>query len=278
MKFLSPAKVNLNLEVRQKRADGYHEIQTLMHRIDLADELEIDQRGDGIFLELEGEETPPGEDNLAFRAARIFLQETKIAAGVKIRLKKKIPVAAGLGGGSSNAATVLMGLKELFRTEVDETELMGWGAKIGADIPFFIFKKPAWAEGKGEKLKPAEVPAGLCFLLLVPPFRISTAWAYAAYDRLEVDKTRPFLVQNSYTDVSALLPILHNDLEQASIGRFPEIGETKKQLRIFGAEGALMSGSGPVVFGLFREPGEMKKAARAFSLPAGWRAIESKGI
>jgi 4-diphosphocytidyl-2-C-methyl-D-erythritol kinase len=278
MKLLSPAKVNLNLEVRQKRPDGYHEIQTLMHRIDLADELEIDQRREGIFLELDGEETPPGEENLAFRAARIFFQETKIAAGVQIRLRKKIPVAAGLGGGSSNAATVFMGLKELFQSELDEAQLMGWGAKIGADIPFFIFKKPAWAEGKGEKLKPAEIPTGLCFLLLVPPFRISTAWAYAAYDQLEVDKTRPFLVQNSYTDFAALLPILHNDLEQASIGRFPEIEEMKKQLRIFGAQGALMSGSGPVVFGLFREPGEMKKAGRNLSLPRGWKAISARGI
>jgi 4-diphosphocytidyl-2-C-methyl-D-erythritol kinase len=278
MRFFSPAKVNLNLEVRQKRPDGYHEIQTLMHRIDLADEIEIDRRVEEILLNLEGEETPPGEDNLASRAARIFLQETKIVSGVEIRLRKRIPVAAGLGGGSSNAATVLMGLNQLFRAEVDETQLMAWGARIGADIPFFIFQKPAWAGGKGEKLKAAEVPAPLCFLLLVPPFRISTAWAYAAYDQLGVDKTRPFLVQKSYTDFGALLPILYNDLEQASTGRFPVIGEMKKHLRAHGARGALMSGSGPVVFGLFSEPEEMKRAEKNLSLPPGWKAIQAKGI
>jgi 4-diphosphocytidyl-2-C-methyl-D-erythritol kinase len=171
-----------------------------------------------------------------------------------------------------------MGLKELFRAEVDETQLMAWGARIGADIPFFIFKKPAWAGGKGEKLKTAEVPAPLFFLLLVPPFRISTAWAYAAYDQLRVDKTKPFLVQNSYTALGALRPILYNDLEQASIGKFPAIGEMKKQLRAHGARGALMSGSGPVVFGLFSEPGEMKKAEKRLSLPPGWKAIQAKGI
>jgi len=278
MRFLSPAKVNLNLEIQQKRPDGYHEIQTLMHRIDLADEIEINRRGEGISLDLEGEETPRGEDNLASRAARIFLQETKIVSGLQIRLRKKIPVAAGLGGGSSNAATVLMGLKELFRAEVDETQLMAWGARIGADIPFFIFKKPAWAGGKGEKLKAAEIPAPLWFLLLVPPFRISTAWAYAAYDQLGVDKTRPFLVQNSYPDFAALLPILHNDLEQASIGKFPAIGEMKKHLRAQGAQGALMSGSGPVVFGLFGDSEEAKRAEKKLSLPPGWKVIQTKGI
>jgi 4-diphosphocytidyl-2-C-methyl-D-erythritol kinase len=278
MRVLSPAKINLNLEVRRKRPDGYHEIQTLMQRIDLADEIEIDRREEGISLDLEGEETPPGADNLAVRAARIFLQETKIDAGVRMRLKKNIPVAAGLGGGSSNAASVLMGLRELFQADVEDVRLRAWGARIGADVPFFIFKKPAWAEGKGERLKTAEIAAPLWFLLLVPPFRISTAWAYDAYDQLGVDKTRPFLVQNPYPDFAALLPILQNDLEQASIGRFPVIGEMKDHLRAQGAQGVLMSGSGPVVFGLFSDPQGAKRAEKKLSLPPGWRIIQARGI
>jgi 4-diphosphocytidyl-2-C-methyl-D-erythritol kinase len=278
MKFLSPAKVNLNLEVRQNRPDGYHEIQTLMHRIDLADEIEIERREEGIFLDLEGEETPPGTDNLASRAARIFFLETKLEGGVRIRLRKRIPVAAGLGGGSSNAASVLMGLRDLFRAEVEDAQLRTWGARIGADVPFFIFKGPAWAGGKGEKLKTADIRAPLWFLLLVPPFRISTAWAYEAYDQLGVDKARPFLVQNSYPDFASLLPILHNDLEQASVGKYPEIGEMKRHLQAQGARGALMSGSGPVVFGLFKEPGEAKRAEERICLPPGWKIIQAKGI
>ena len=278
MRFFSPAKVNLNLEVRQRRPDGYHEIQTLMQRIDLSDEIEIDREKEGISLSVEGEETPSGPENLAYRAAHFFFRETKIAGGVRIGLRKRIPVAAGLGGGSSNAATVLMGLKELFGAQIEDSLLMAWGAGIGADVPFFIFKKPAWAGGKGEKLEAAKLPADLWFLLLVPPFRISTAWAYAAYDRLGVDKPGTFLVQRSFAEVANLSPVLHNDLERASIGRFPEIGEMKEKLREQGAAGALMSGSGPVVFGLFGDPSGMKRAEERLSLPAGWRAIPAKGI
>jgi 4-diphosphocytidyl-2-C-methyl-D-erythritol kinase len=278
MKFLSPAKVNLNLEVRHRRPDGYHEIQTLMRRIDLADEIEIDRGEDGILLSLQGEETPAGPENLVYRAAQFFFQETKIAGGARIRLRKRTPVAAGLGGGSSNAATVLMGLNELFGAQIEDRLLMAWGAGIGADVPFFIFKKPAWAGGKGEKLGAAELPANLWFLLLVPPFRISTAWAYTAYDRLGVDKSGPFLVKKSFKEIADLPPFLHNDLERASIGRFPEIGEMKKRLQEQGAAGALMSGSGPVVFGLFGDPAGMKRAEERLFLPAGWRAIPAKGI
>lgn len=278
MKFLSPAKVNLNLEVRHRRADGYHEIQTLMHRVDLADEVEINRERTGLSMSCEGEETPPGPDNLAYRAAQVFFQKTKISGGARIRLRKRIPVAAGLGGGSSNAATVLIMLNELFQAKIEDPVLMTWGAKIGADVPFFIFKRPAWAGGIGERLEAADLPDDLWFLLLVPPFRISTAWAYAAYDELGVDKTGPFLVKGSFKKVADLLPILHNDLEQASIRKFPEIGEMKKRLQEQGAVGTLMSGSGPVVFGLFGDPEGMKRAKESISLPAGWRIIPAKGI
>jgi 4-diphosphocytidyl-2-C-methyl-D-erythritol kinase len=278
MRLLSPAKVNLNLEVLQKRPDGYHEVQTLMHRIDLADEMEIERKEEGISLHLEGEEVPSGPDNLAWRAAQIFFLEAKIRAGVQIRLRKRIPVAAGLGGGSSNAATVLMGLRDLFQAEVDELSMMAWGAKIGADVPFFIFRKPAWARGKGEQLTAAKVSAGLHLLLLIPPFRISTAWAYAAYDQLGVDKSSPLLVQNSYGDLSALGRVLHNDLERPAIGKYPDIGKMKRELLAQGAAGALMSGSGPVLFGLFPGAEETRAAGKRLSLPPGWRTIAARGI
>jgi 4-diphosphocytidyl-2-C-methyl-D-erythritol kinase len=278
MKFFSPAKINLNLEVGHRRPDGYHEIQSLMHRIDLADEIEIDREEAGISLSVEGEETPPGPENLAYRAAQIFFEKTKVAGGTQIRLRKRIPVAAGLGGGSSNAATVLLGLNEIFEAQIEDRILIGWGARIGADVPFFIFKRPAWAEGKGERLGAAELPAALWFLLLVPPFRISTAWAYTAYDGLGVDKTGPFLVKKSFKEVADLLPILHNDLERVSLSKFPEIGEMKKRLQEQGAAGALMSGSGPVVFGLFDDPAGMKRAEEGLSLPAGWKVIPARGI
>ena len=147
MKFLSPAKVNLYLEVLSKRPDGYHEIQTLMQRVDLSDEVEIDLGGQGIRLASEGGEVPEGMDNLACRAAQIFCEEFGIRGDLQIRLRKRIPVAAGLGGGSSNAATVLMGLNELVPAGEDGERLMALGARIGADVPFFIFQKPALARG-----------------------------------------------------------------------------------------------------------------------------------
>jgi 4-diphosphocytidyl-2-C-methyl-D-erythritol kinase len=278
MRFLSPAKVNLSLELGRKRPDGYHEIQTLMHRIDLTDEIEIDRQEGEIVLSVEGEDIPPGPENLAYRAARSFFRQTGIAGGVRIRLRKRIPVAAGLGGGSSNAATVLMALNEIFAAEIDDRRLMAWGAAIGADVPFFIFKKPAWAAGKGERLRAADLPADLWFLLMVPPFRVGTAWAYAAYDGLGGDKPAAFSVQKSIKQVADLALILSNDLERASAGRHPEIGEMKQRLREQGAAGALMSGSGPVVFGLFGDPEGMKRAEEKILLPEGWRAIRARGI
>ncbi len=278
MRFVSHAKINLNLEILGRRPDGYHEIQTLMHRIDLADEMEMERQGEGVSLDLEGEETPPGPENLACRAAEAFFRKTGICGGVRIRLKKRIPVAAGLGGGSSNAATVFTGLNALFQARIDEIRLMGWGGEIGADVPFFIFQKAAWARGKGERLTAAEVRGPFWLLLAVPPFRISTAWAYTAYDQLGVDKSRPFLVQNSYRDLTDLLPILHNDLERPSIGKYPEIGEMKSRLVAQGAVGALMSGSGPVIFGLFRTPEDQQRAKKNLWVPPGWTIIAAKGI
>ena len=240
--------------------------------------IEIDRQEGEIVLSVEGEDIPPGPENLAYRAARSFFRQTGIAGGVRIRLRKRIPVAAGLGGGSSNAATVLMALNEIFAAEIDDRRLMAWGAAIGADVPFFIFKKPAWAAGKGERLRAADLPADLWFLLMVPPFRVSTAWAYAAYDGLGGDKPAAFSVQKSIKQVADLALILSNDLERASAGRHPEIGEMKQRLREQGAAGALMSGSGPVVFGLFGDPEGMKRAEEKILLPEGWRAIRARGI
>ena len=278
MKFLSPAKVNLHLEVLSKRPDGYHEIQTLMQRVGLSDEVEIDLEGRGIRLLSEGAEVPEGMDNLACRAARVFCEEFGIRGGLRIRLKKRIPVAAGLGGGSSNAATVLMGLNELLPAGRDEERLMALGARIGADVPFFIFQKPALARGIGDKLTAVTLPGPLWFLMLVPPFHISTAWAYQAYDRLPVQKKEPMPLKDSYVELADLLPVMKNDLEAAAFTRHPQIARMKEELLTQGARGALMSGSGPVTFGLFSTRKDAERAEKAVALPAGWKTIVSWGI
>jgi 4-diphosphocytidyl-2-C-methyl-D-erythritol kinase len=277
MKFLSPAKVNLYLEVLQKRPDGYHEIQTLMQRVDLFDEVEICLGGRGIQLVCEGEAIPGKMENLACRAAKVFIKEFGMEGNLQIHLKKRIPVAAGLGGGSSNAATVLMGLNDLLGGG-DREGLMGLGARIGADVPFFIFEKPALARGIGERLVPVGLPRPLWFLLLVPPFRISTAWAYSAYDRQSHKKKEPLPIKDSYPDLAELLPVLQNDLESPALARHPPIARMKEELIARGAKGALMSGSGPVIFGIFANKKEVEETEKAIALPARWKTIITQGI
>jgi 4-diphosphocytidyl-2-C-methyl-D-erythritol kinase len=279
MRFLSPAKINLHLEVLEKRPDGYHEIQTLLQRVDLSDEMEINPGGQGIRLIPEGEAVPQGMDNLACRAAQVFCRETGIPEDLEIRIRKRIPVAAGLGGGSGNAAAVLAALNDLFRTGLNSDALMGLAAGLGADIPFFIFQKPALARGKGERLSAVSMPEGLGFLLLVPPFRISTPWSYEAFDRLTGGKRKAGTsLRASYSTLADLLPVLKNDLEIPALSRYPKIGGMKEELLRRGAWGALMSGSGPVTFGLFPSREEADKASKNLELPKGWKAITAQGI
>ncbi len=278
MKLRSPAKVNLYLEVLEKRPDGYHEIQTLMQRVDLFDEVEICLGGRGIQLVCEGEAIPGKMENLACRAARSFFEEFGIQGNLQIHLEKRIPVAAGLGGGSSNAATVLMGLNDLLLPGGDRERLMALGAKIGADVPFFIFQQPALARGIGERLVAVSLPRSLWFLLLVPSFRISTAWAYAAYDRISHKKREPLQIKDSYPELVDLLPVLQNDLEFAALPRHPQIARMKEELIAGGAKGALMSGSGPVIFGIFASKKEAQETEKAIFLPAGWKTILTQGI
>lgn len=278
LRLLSPAKVNLHLEVLERRGDGYHEIQTLMQRISLFDEIEIQWGGQGIRLIAEGEAIPTGSDNLLIQAAQSFFEKGKIKGGMEIRIQKRIPVGAGLGGGSSNAATVLMSLNDQFKTGWDQERLMLEGAKLGADVPFFIFQKPALARGIGEKLSPVRLPEPIWYCLIIPPFRIATVWAYAAYDQLEkVDKS-PMAIPDAYAAVEDLTPVLINDLELPAMSRYPQIGAMKKKLGSLGAKGALMSGSGPVIFGLFPSREEAERVEKTLQLPRDWSSVVTQGL
>ena len=279
MRTFTPAKINLHLEVLEKRPDGYHEIQSLMQRVDLSDEVEVRAGGDGIRLVAEGETIPGGMDNLACRAAELFCRQTGVAGNLEIRVRKRIPVAAGMGGGSGNAAAVLAALNDLFRIGLDRDSLMEMGARLGSDVPFFLFPKPALARGRGEKLSAVRLPEHLGFLLLVPPFRISTPWSYEAFDQLTGGKKKAgTCLRDSYPTLADLLPVLKNDLEIPALSRYPEIGRMKEEVLRQGAKGALMSGSGPVTFGLFPSKREAEESARRFKLPEGWQCIVAQGI
>ena len=275
----SPAKVNLHLEVLEKRPDGYHEIQSLLQKIDLSDEVEVRGGGEGIRLAAEGEAIPAGMDNLACRAAELFCRRAGVTENLGIRVRKRIPVAAGLGGGSSNAAAVLDSLNDLFRTGLSRESLMEMGSRLGSDVPFFLFGKPALARGRGEKLSAVDLPERLGFLLLVPPFRISTPWAYETFDRLTGGRRKEGTrLKDSYSSLGELLPVLKNDLEIPALSRYPEIGRMKEGLLGAGAKGALMSGSGPVTYGLFPSKREAEEAAARFKPPEGWQFIVAEGI
>jgi 4-diphosphocytidyl-2-C-methyl-D-erythritol kinase len=262
MRILSPAKINLFLHVCGKRPDGYHELFSLMCRITLFDELSLEiGRGKTIEIDCTHPDVPADDTNLAHRAASLFQSKLKSARGVNIHLNKKIPVAAGLGGGSSNAASVLMALNTYYDRPFNRQQLMEIGLGLGADVPFFIFQKPAIATGIGEKLEAFEGALPYHILLLYQGFNVSTAETYQNLNfGLTNDQKKP---KNNSLKRNWFKPARHltNDLERVTVAKYPEIGLAKEKLLNLGAIGALMSGSGPTVFGLFDNP-ETAKAAK----------------
>lgn len=262
MKILSPAKINLFLQVTGKRPEGYHELFSLMCCLDLFDVIYLQFSGRHIELESDCLQIPLDETNIAHKAATLFLKKLDITDGLSIRIEKSIPVAGGLGGGSSNAASTLLGLNQHYGFPFSDGELMSMGLELGADVPFFIFKKPALASGVGEKLEayPGSLPYHI--LLLNPGVEVHTAEVFGNLNlRLTKCKkiiTKPFLKQSGF-DASLHLC---NDLETVTISKYPVIESLKKQLISHGALGALMSGSGPTVFGLFSDPHTAGEARR----------------
>jgi len=261
---LSPAKINLLLKVLGKRDDGYHDIFSVMVPVSLFDQISIDaEDGHGITLECPCAGVPEDEANLAYRAAEAFLETTGLKRSVSIRIAKKIPVGAGLGGGSSDAASVLMALDSVVGTNLGEKTLMGIGARLGSDVPFFMLKGPAVARGRGEVLGRIKLPP-LSYILVNPGFEVSTRWAY---NNLTLTKGYEDNIltysEDSFRDIVYIKDSLVNDLEEVVIGKHPEIQELKRDLLRNGAFGALMSGSGPTVFGVFSSE---RVAERAFGV------------
>ena len=266
MKLLSPAKVNLFLRVLRKRKDGYHEIETLFERINLCDEIILKPAAKGIHVHCSS--GPQGPANLAYQAAKILQDEFKINQGIEITIRKRIPIAAGLGGGSSNAATVLLGLNRFWKLRCSKKKLMELGARLGSDVPFFILETPfAMGKGRGEKVKKVDVgarfiaPANKIWHCLVKPkFKISTKKAYQAFDmRRGRPRSAPTGLTFQRGDVRMSL---FNSLETVLNKRLIEIISIKKSLMERGAIGSLMSGSGSTVFGIFSSKGLAQKAAR----------------
>lgn len=262
MRRLAPAKINLSLHVLGKRLDGYHDLASVMQQISIYDELDFNQCPEGIRLSCPGTDLPTNEDNLIYRAAKALFNDARYGGGVEIILHKHIPSAAGLGGGSSDAATTLMALNDLCSLNVSQSQLLKLGAKLGADVPFFIFGRSAFATGIGDELQVISEMPKLNLVLINPSFPLSTK---AVYERLNLTLTKN---KNNYSiprfyALGDVVRELHNDLESVSLKMHPGLKDFKQMLVKEGALGALMSGSGPTLFGIFEDEKSAKKARDA---------------
>ncbi len=248
----SPAKINLFLKVVGRRTNGYHDLQTLICRVNLCDNVILSFNRTSITARCNHPDVPDGKENLAHKAATLFLETLPIRGGVDIFIEKNIPVAAGLGGGSSNAATVLMALNQHHGFPFVDKELMDLGLKIGADVPFFILQHTAFVTGIGQFLEAFKGMLPFWTVLVHPRLSISTAWVYEHLNLGLTNCEGNYSVSRFLEDLPRFKGLLCNDLEQVTAKKFPEICSIKKALLDQGADGALMSGSGPTVFGLFQ--------------------------
>ena len=274
----SPCKVNLLLNVLGKRSDGFHELETVMQPVNFFDELVFERGGNGIQLSCSETSLPTDLRNLAFRSADFFLTAAKISDGVKIHLEKKIPLAAGLGGGSGNAATTLLALNELFGQPLAPGKLYELAAALGSDIPFFLQNKPVLAVGRGEKVQPlGHFPAlrGKAFLLIHPGFGISTPWAYQNLSRFpialngEKGRAQKLISILQAGDLETAAAEFYNSLEAPALGKFPILELSQEFLRANGALAALMSGSGSTTFAIVESVGVAGSLAEKFKSKFG---------
>lgn len=259
-------KVNLGLDILGRKENGYHEVRMVMQTVYLYDRVILERsRTPGITIETNLKFLPVNENNIAYKAAELLMKEFGIDEGIRIILNKHIPVAAGMAGGSSNAAAVLYGMNRMYGLGLSEEELKKRGVNLGADVPYCIMRGTVLAEGIGEKLTPLpSVPK--CYVLIAkPPLSASTETVYEKYDALsyvEHPNIDGIMQGLERSDIRQVASSMGNVLEQVMLKEYPIIGQIKKAMLEQGALGALMSGSGPTVFGLFDSRSQAKIAAR----------------
>ncbi len=281
----SPCKVNLLLNILCKRADGFHELETLLHPVALFDRLTFERAGQGIGLTCTDASLPTDSRNLVHRAAAAFLEAVKVSEGVRLHLEKRIPLAAGLGGGSGNAATALLGLNELFGQPLSTGQLHTLAASLGSDVPFFLQEQPALATGRGEtieSLPPFPALRGAAFLLVYPGFGISTAWAYQQLTRFpealhgRPGRARKLIALLQSGSLAAAGAEFYNSLEAPALVKYPLLALFQEFLRANGAAAALMSGSGSTTFAIVESPAAAEVLAEKFRAKFGrtnWVAV-----
>lgn len=249
----APAKINLTLDVLYKRPDGYHEVEMVMTTVDLSDRIGLELRNDGkIFLHSTNGFIPDDHRNLAFQAAQLLKTTYNVQQGVSITIEKEIPIAAGLAGGSSDAAATLRGLNELWELNLSLDTLAEIGAKIGSDVSFCVYGGTALATGRGEKIQQLPSPPPCWVVLAKPKVGVSTAQVYGALnlDKVEHPNTKQMIQALEEKDYESMCKSIGNVLETVTFKLNPEVVMLKEQMKRFGADAVLMSGSGPTVFGL----------------------------
>ncbi len=287
----SYAKLNLYLEVVRKRPDGYHELRTIFEKISLADQIKLTKRSDGEIKIISTSSELPSDytKNLAYKSAKLIKDNFCLKCGVDINIIKHIPVGSGMGGGSSNAATVLCGLNRLWKINLKEEELAKLALKIGSDVPFFIYQDSfAYAQGRGEKIKKLPKLTGKKFwhILVVPRVFVSTADIYQSWDNI-----KSFALTKRKTDIRILLSALenkdysllsrylYNSLMPVTENNFPQVSKIIEVMRQEGVGASLMSGSGPTVFGIVSSKNKaMSIAAKMRSKDASWRVFLARTV
>lgn len=263
MKYYSPAKINISLDVIKKREDGYHELKMIMQTVSLYNELDI-EKNDKIYISNANESSINDNFTITYKAAKLFFEYTGIKGGCRVLINKNIPDGAGLGGSSSDAATLLIALNEIYKSNLSEKELITISSKIGADVPFFILKGTCLAEGIGEKLTRIENKTNPYVLIYKPDFSISTKWAYENLKLNEKPEYNIEVIKENLKNENYKFNDIFNYLENISIKEYPEILNIKNKMLGLGATGSLMSGSGSSVFGIFNDIVKAKNALKTF--------------
>ncbi len=266
-------KINLGLDVIRKRPDGYHDLDMIMQMVDVYDDVIIEKKaGEEIVVKADAAVLSNGKDNLAYMAAKMLLDEFKIKSGVEITIHKRIPIAGGMAGGSSDCATTLIGINEMFNLGLSKQQLMERGVKLGADVPYCVLGGTAIARGIGEVLTPLPTPPQCHVIIAKPPISVSTAYVYGHIRPDEITK-RPDIEQMTLAikeqDLNKLSDLLYNVMEEVTVSEYPVIEKLKSIMLENGALNSIMSGSGPTVFGLFDD---RKKAQAAM------KALDSKEL
>ncbi len=264
----APAKINLYLNVLGKRKDGYHEIESVAQTISVYDILHFEKIKRGIQVICDHPLLPSGENNLVYKAARLFFNLTNLTSGVKISVEKKIPLEAGLGGGSTDAASTLLGLNLLFDTNIPLSHLVDISSQLGTDVPFCLIRGTALLRGRGDKVYPLPPIKEGWIVLVYPKISISTSWVYSqisprltpksSHNKLTIDELKKKMVSGKLIEIKNLL---YNKLEEVVIDKFPILESIKQEMKKGGAKGVLMSGSGSTIFGIVEDVETGKKIA-----------------